>query len=107
MKFAYIALIAAVSAAEDAAVSTAGTFTLGAKCLGATDNMGCVEGHKCAVVPACDATCETAKATAQTKANEALAKEAAKCDADPACNEKADKARDDEIAAAEKVAADA
>ena len=57
--------------------------------------MGCVEGHKCAVVPACDATCTTAKAEAQTKALEAQAKIDDDCqldDAEGGCKEKALKA---------------
>ena len=63
MKFAYIALIAAVSAAEEvmsADTDGAGMIPLGGKCLSSGDGTGCIAEHKCAVIPTCDAACETA-----------------------------------------------
>lgn len=62
MKFAYIALIAAVSAAEEVLSATdgAGMIPLGGNCLSTGDGTGCIAEHKCAVIPTCDAACETA-----------------------------------------------
>ena len=92
MKFAYIALIAAVSAAEDAAAVTddaVGTIGLGGKCLSTGDGTGCIAEHRCAVIPACDETCVAAALKTATDATDAAATAtAAAPDCDAACETK-------------------
>jgi hypothetical protein len=114
MKFAYIALIAAVSAAEDAAAVTddaVGTIGLGGKCLSTGDGTGCIAEHRCAVIPACDDACAAAALKKVTDAAAAATDDAGDDDAgdDDAgdCDEACVKKAADAATAAQKVIDDA
>lgn len=81
MKFAYIALIAAVSAAEKTILDYT-TFPAGASCVSTGTDTGCDEGSNCAKTPLDDAARGVLSAAALTAYNTAIIKTAEDCEKD-------------------------
>ena len=106
MKFAYIALIAAVSADMsdeiDLEIAALTTLPVGMPCIASGTDTGCDEGSNCAATPLDDDAREVIISAAETTWYEAYLKSISDCEEDKPAGCKAELTADDEAATKEE-----